>query len=140
MTENRSTPSHRALGGRASKKLTLVVLFAFVAMVLYMKVGCFDWSLAAAGRVPPWGKYIILLSLLASICYSDWAIQRRVRTPSLPAPRFWLFVWDGLVALAFAVVTADSRILFYSATFAWIFFLCFSSLYYGRTVTRGGKQ
>jgi hypothetical protein len=123
-----STP----LGGHstAKRRAGIVVAAAFAAMVLYMKIGGIQWSIAIAEKVPGWGKWCTLVAFLALVWLSDQAIQRRVLHPALPKPRIALFILAAMSGLAFAIVTADSRTLFYIGTFAWISFLCASSFYY----------
>jgi hypothetical protein len=120
------------LGGKASRRMTLVICCAFFYLVLYMKVGYLPQSVAVARVVPLWGKGLVGILLFASIWYSDWRIQRRVLRPDLAPPRRVLFYWDGLIALTFAVVTADARTAFYICTYTWVVFLFASSYVYGR--------
>jgi hypothetical protein len=115
---------------KASRRATIVVLCAFAAMVLYMKAGHLGLSVTVAERVPLWSKWAILVVFLASIWYSDHAIQQRVLKPSLPPPPLALFIWDAVSGLAFAVATANARALFYVATYAWVLFLFASTAYY----------
>jgi hypothetical protein len=131
-------------------------------MVVYVKIGKADWSLRLAEGVPVLWKCVVSLVFCASVWYTAWhadrhlAGVRRVRKadfwyieygrdrhplelPWKPGYSRALFLWDALIALTFAIVTADSRGLFHAGT---LFAICLSygtTRYYRKKLARAQR-
>lgn len=127
------------LRGKARRRKNLVFLCAFFVAVIYIEVGELNWSIEVASEVQSFWKYIVFLLMIASFWYSDWRIHRRVIDPTLPPLSLPWYLWDGIIAFAFAVVSADQRVLFHVCTIVTILFLCGSERYYRRKLARVRK-
>jgi hypothetical protein len=99
-------------------------------MVLYEKVGDTAWSIRVASRVPMLWKIFVLLAMFTTIWYVACRIDRRGFDPLLPAlDKRWL-IWLAIVALTFAVITADKRVLFHIGTCSCMAFMWIEYRYY----------
>ena len=85
-------------------------------MVLFVRVGTLDWSLQIAKRAPSLWKYLLGIAMLFSVWYVDWRVHRRLLNHDLPQLGLVPVIWLGLVMFAFAIVSADHRILFHTIT------------------------
>ena len=117
---------------KAHRRLNVVLLVSVLIMVLYVEVGERALSIEVAKRVPMVWKCLTFLTMFAVLWYADWRIQRRVFDLALPAlePR-WVACL-ALVAVTFAVVSADVRVLFYVGTSACLVYLWLFERYYKR--------
>jgi hypothetical protein len=89
-----------------------VFIYAFLIAISYYEIGRLSWVIEVAKKVPFFWKCFVFFILFLSIWYSSWRIQRRVLDSSLPlVSSAWIFR-DGIIAFAFAIVSADMRVFF----------------------------
>ena len=125
---------------KAHRRLNTVALVCVLIMVLYDKVGKTAWSIELARSVPMLWKVLTFLAMFATIWYVTCRADRRVLDLSLPAlDRRWL-IWLAIVAFTFAIISADSRILFNIGTISYLVFAWIEYRYYRRKGERLRKD
>jgi hypothetical protein len=116
--------------GKARWRKHRVFISAFLIMFLYDQIGKVNWCFGIAEKIPFGWKCFTFLVLFSLIWYADWKIYRRVLDTTRPPPHAFFFVLIGVVAFAFAIITADQRAFFNGCTLLWIFLLYANERYF----------
>ena len=126
--------------GKAVWKVNRVFMAAFAVVAVYLYLGRLSVCIAIASQIPDVPKWVLGAALLACVWYCDRRIAQRVRDPALPGiPSAW-FTLLGILALLFAVATADSRTFFRIYNCGLTLFLCGSSWRLRRNLDRARRS
>jgi len=126
--------------GKARWSTNRVFLGATLLVVLYVQLGRAGWCIKVAEDVPLLWKWVSACGLLGFVWVCEWKIQERVLDPSLPQLSWSVLLGLGLVALLFAVITADQRLLFIGWTTAITVLLYGSDWYYRKKLAKLHKS
>ena len=126
-------PFLHAFRGKSQWKTNRAVLFALTFMVIYVELGDTEWSKRLVKNLSYAWQVAVFLVLVPSLWYSFAKIyQPRPDSNCSRLNRVWV-IWDGVIALAFALATANHRTLFYVCTYSLIALLFAMVWYYGKS-------
>jgi hypothetical protein len=122
--------------GKAHRRLNRIVFCFFIFAVVYEKIGHLEWSINIAKSLPIWLKCLILIVMLASISFTTWRIHKRAFENIFPRLHKGWFAWDGIILIAFAIVSADNLIFFHSGTITVILLIFGIGRYYSHKASK----
>ena len=120
------------LRGKAQWRMNWFVLCYFVFFLIYFRIGNKSWIIETAKDVPLLWKCLVFVALFASIWYADRRINNCGFDRTLPRLKPGWILWIPFIALTFAIVTADTRTLFYVGTLVSAIYCWASHKYFKR--------